>query len=82
MPISRTGENWTLGVRGLFVGHDKGSPAYLVYYPGKGKVQKHRLVFIAQTTCEIETQTDELGLNSEINCGESRNPTAQCTEQK
>ena len=53
--------------RGLFVGHDKGSPAYLVYYPGKGKVQKHRLVkFVTKTTCENETQTQELGLDPKV----------------
>lgn len=55
--------------RGFFVGHDKGSPAYLVYYPGKGKVQKHRLVkFVTKTTCENETQTQELGLDPKGGC--------------
>ena len=58
--------------RGLFVGHDKGSPAYLVYYPGKGKVQKHRLVkFVTKTTCENETQTQELALDPEVACDKS-----------
>lgn len=57
--------------RGLFVGHDKGSPAYLVYYPGKGKVHKHRLVkFVTKTTCESETQTQELGLDPKVDCDE------------
>lgn len=32
------------GVRGIFVGYDKASPAYLVYMPETGKVMKHRLV--------------------------------------
>ncbi|KAL6483448.1 hypothetical protein MHYP_G00083200 [Metynnis hypsauchen] len=54
--------------KGLFVGHDKGSPAFLVYYPTKGKVQKHRLVkFITKTTCESETQTQDLGFDPIIN---------------
>ncbi|KAL6461078.1 hypothetical protein MHYP_G00310440 [Metynnis hypsauchen] len=48
--------------------HDKGSPAFLVYYPTKGKVQKHRLVkFITKTTCESETQTQDLGFDPIIN---------------
>ena len=54
--------------KGLFVGHDKGSPAFLVYYPSKGKVQKHRLVkFITKTTCESETQTQGLGFEPIVN---------------
>lgn len=31
-------------VQGLFIGYDKKSPAYLVYYADTEKVQKHRLV--------------------------------------
>ncbi|KAK7895537.1 hypothetical protein WMY93_020862 [Mugilogobius chulae] len=51
--------------KGIFVGHDKGSPAFLVYYPSKGKVLKHRLVkFITKTTCDTETQTQEVGSDS------------------
>ena len=54
--------------KGLFVGHDKGSPAFLVYYPTKGKVQKHRLVkFITKTTCDSETQTQDLGFDPIVN---------------
>ena len=30
--------------KGVFVGHDTNSPAYLVYYPSTGRVIKHRLV--------------------------------------
>ncbi|XP_066542004.1 uncharacterized protein [Hoplias malabaricus] len=46
------------GEKGVFVGYDKNSPAYMVYYPDNGKVQKHRLVkFVTRTTVERETQT-------------------------
>lgn len=42
------------------MGYDKNSPAYLVYYPEKEKVQKHRLVkFPTKTGTEKETQTCE-----------------------
>ena len=30
--------------KGVFVGYDKNSPAYLVYHPEAGKIMKHRLV--------------------------------------
>ena len=44
--------------QGLFVGYDKNSPAYLVYYADSEKVQKHRLVkFTNKTANEKETQT-------------------------
>lgn len=44
----------------VFVGYDKNSPAYLVYYPEKESVQKHRLVkFTSKTGSEKETQTCE-----------------------
>lgn len=46
--------------QGHFVGHDKNSPAYLVYHPDTNKVQKHRLVkFVRQSTVEKQTQTCE-----------------------
>ena len=61
--------------RGLFVGHDKGSPAFLVYYPNKGKVQKLRLVkFVTKTTCEKGTQIQELGLDPKIDGEERETP--------
>ncbi|KAJ8335974.1 hypothetical protein SKAU_G00393170 [Synaphobranchus kaupii] len=57
--------------KGRFVGHDKGSPAYLVYYPDKEKVQKYRLVkFVTKTTCESETQTQELEQDPKGDCEE------------
>lgn len=43
--------------QGLFVGYDKNSPAYLVYFPNTEKVQKYRLVkFINKTPKEKEVQ--------------------------
>ena len=46
--------------QGIFVGYDKNSPAYLVYYPGTERVQKHRLVkFTTNTANEKGTQTSE-----------------------
>ena len=39
--------------QGIFVGYDKYSPAYVVYYPGTERVQKHRLVkFTTKTANE------------------------------
>ncbi|XP_061753964.1 copia protein isoform X1 [Nerophis ophidion] len=44
--------------QGRFIGYDKNSPAYLVYYPDIEMVQKHRLVkFTNKTVNEKETQT-------------------------
>lgn len=46
--------------QGCFVGYDKNSPAYLVFFPDKNKVQKHRLVkFVNKITVEEQTQTDK-----------------------
>ena len=45
--------------KGIFVGYDKNSPAYLIFYPDNGKVQKHRLVkFVYHSKLEQQTQTD------------------------
>lgn len=47
--------------KGIFVGYDKNSPAYLVYYSDTKKVLKHRLVrFVTKSVCEKETQTDPI----------------------
>lgn len=46
--------------QGIFIGYDKNSPAYLVYYPETEKVQKHRLVkFSNKADREKGTQTSE-----------------------
>ena len=53
--------------KGVFVGYDKNSPAYLVYYPKNGKVMKHRLVkFMKKNSVEQCTQTDELSEDSNV----------------
>ena len=45
MPTSRRKRSYILGVvKGFFLGYDKLSPAYLVYFPETGKVMKHRVV--------------------------------------
>lgn len=32
------------GTKGIFLGYDRDSPAYLIYFPNTGKVSKHRVV--------------------------------------
>ena len=46
--------------KGIFVGYDRGSPAYLVYFPETGKVMKHRVVRFLEIVSvkEQEVQTD------------------------
>ena len=48
------------GKKGVFVGHDTNSPAYLVYYRDTGKVMKHRLVKFIQNDVsqDVYTQTN------------------------
>ena len=47
--------------KGVFVGLDKGSPAYLVYFPDTGRVLKYRVVkFITKSFSEQQTQTEEV----------------------
>lgn len=44
--------------KGVFIGYDKYSPAYNVYYPETGKILKHRLVkFVTKNTTDSQTQT-------------------------
>lgn len=44
--------------KGVFIGYDKSSPAYMIYFPESRKVQKHRLVkFVSKTCVEQQTQT-------------------------
>ena len=47
--------------KGVFIGYDKNSPAYLVYYLDTEKVSKHWLVrFVTKNVVEKETQTDPM----------------------
>ncbi|PIK60597.1 hypothetical protein BSL78_02441 [Apostichopus japonicus] len=63
--------------KGIFVGYDKNSPAYLVYHANSGKVSKNRLVkFCKKRGIEKQTQTDVLDDEVELfpqqyTCGES-----------
>ena len=69
--------------KGVFVGYDKNSPAYLVYHPHNGKVMKHRFIrFISKDNEEQQTQTDLLYEDSDlcrspVNEAETDNP--DCT---
>lgn len=46
--------------RDIFVGYDKNSPAYMVYYPSTTKIQKHRLVeFVNKKSGEKQDAEDE-----------------------
>ncbi len=41
--------------KGIFIGYDKNSPAYMIYYPDNKKIQKHRLVkFVSKMSAESE----------------------------
>jgi len=49
--------------KGIFLGYDRGSPAYLVYFSETGKVMKHRVVkFVKPNKCvrEQQTQTEDV----------------------
>ena len=47
--------------KGIFIGYDKYSPAYLVYNPETGKIMKHRLVqFPTRIAIDQHTQTQEI----------------------
>lgn len=67
--------------KGIFLGYNKGSPAYLVYIPETGKIMKYRVVKFPRRGVEQQTQTEGLlshddfmpsqhNTNPEI-CGES-----------
>ena len=43
--------------KGIFLGYDKGSPAYLVYIPATGKVMKYRVVKFPTTRKGVDPQT-------------------------
>ena len=46
--------------KGIFVGYDKGSPSYLVYFPETGKIQRFRVVkFLEQSVTSNSINTDD-----------------------
>ena len=54
----------------VFIGYDKTSPAYLVYFPNGGKVQKNRLVkFVSKTGVEQQTQTNVADEDDDLKVG-------------
>ena len=47
--------------KGVFVGYDKESPAYLIYYPEANKVERVRCVkFLEQNVCVPKVEDDVL----------------------
>ena len=61
--------------KGIFVGYDKNSPSYLVYYPDRERVLKHRLVkFVTKCVTEHQTQTDQSVIDGDFS-GERYIPT-------
>ena len=52
--------------KGIFIGYDKNSPAYMVYYPSTRKVQKHRLVeFVVKKKEEVLDAEDDFDIQNE-----------------
>ena len=52
--------------KGIFVGYDRGSPAYLVYYPETGKVKKHRVVKFVEQKCAVDEK--EQHMKNDMSC--------------
>ena len=48
------------GCKGIFVGYDRDSPAYLVYYPESNRVERVRCVKFLDNFCAPETDDDEM----------------------
>lgn len=60
--------------KGIFVGYDKNSPAYKVYFPDRAKVQKFRLVkFVTKHNEEKQTQTDTTSEDKDVQVRERPN---------
>jgi len=47
--------------KGIFLGYDKGSSAYLVYFPKTGKVMKYRVVKFAKSNWRVVEQQTQTG---------------------
>ena len=69
--------------KGVFIGYDKTSPAYIVYSPVSKKVQKHRLVkFVAKSGVEQQTQTNVTSEDDDFVKTKPRSPNLVLREQK
>ena len=60
--------------KGIFLGYDKGSPAYLVYFPETGKVMRHRVVKFAKPNQCVKQQihTDDVLHDDDFMQGNSK----------
>ena len=56
--------------KGIFVGYDRNSPAYLVYYPDSGKVKKRRLIKCL-TQNKIEMKSVDVDKNADLQCDDN-----------
>ena len=69
--------------RGIFVGYDKESPAYLVYYPEVNRVERVRCVkFHEQNFSETETEPEEEFLPTPVPRVETEVNTEQAEQTK
>ena len=67
--------------KGTFVGYDKSSPAYLVYYPETGKVMKHRVVKFVRDNGDYTNQEARHGLILDDNNDDDGAQNPQNTEE-
>ncbi|KAJ8414685.1 hypothetical protein AAFF_G00038870 [Aldrovandia affinis] len=62
-------------------GYDRNSPAYMVYYPDNGKVQKQRLVkFVTKAIVDQQTQTDMMPDDDDFEVQNRASKTRQDTD--
>ena len=54
-------------VKGVFLGYDKGSPAYIVYYPNNNKISTHRVVTFTDSIFPLR-QGDGVVQNNLVLC--------------
>ena len=62
--------------KGIFVGYDRDSPAYLVYFPNNGRVKKERCVKFFDSN-----EKNECDHNVTVNKNEN-NPRVECSENE
>ena len=69
--------------KGVFVGYDKESPAYLIYYPEANKVERVRCVkFLEQNVCVPKIEDDEIVLPTPLTTADSDVSDEQTTEDR